>query len=346
MERDPGGNRNLDAGEHPRPERTDRTESSLAGRLVSGGARRAQRIAEATGLDQTVEEVVEDAIVRAVESEATERALARILNGPVVRQAVEDALRSESVEQALIETVDSDMVDRVWARVLESDETQLLIERIAESPEVRDAIAVQGIGLITDIGIQVRTVTAQMDTWLQRLIRKVLRRPKAEIRTDRVGLVTRLLSIGLDGLIINFALGLTISLIGVLGRTLGLTPTGGTDFAITVTFLVWFLASSAYLLVFWSLAGQTLAMRFLSTRVETAGGQSRLGLKCATLRLIGFWVSIAIFFIGFVGALLRADRRALEDVFSGTNTYFIEPLVTDSPHVTPNESDTKRLLGN
>lgn len=335
------GHEGRSEGSQPR-----RSDQSLAGRLVSGGTRSAQRIAEATGLDQTVEEVVEDAIVRAVESEATERALARILNGPIVRQAVEEALRSASVEQALIETVDSEMVDRVWARVLESDETQLLIERIAESPEVRDAIAVQGIGLITDIGIQVRTVTARMDTWLQRLVRKVLRRPEAEIRTDRVGLVTRLLSIGLDGLIINLALGLTISLIGVLGRTLGLDPTGGTDAAITVTFLVWFLASSAYLLVFWSLAGQTLAMRFLSTRVENADGQSRLGLKCAILRLIGFWVSVAIFFIGFVGALLRADRRALEDVFSGTNTYFIEPLVTDSPHVSPSESDTKRLLGN
>ncbi len=346
MDRDPGGNRNLNSGDRSRPGRDDRRGSSIAGRLVSGGTRSAQRIAEATGLDQTVEEVVEDAIVRAVESEATERALARILNGPIVRQAVEEALRSESVEQALIETVDSEMVDRVWARVLQSDETQLLIERIAESPEVRDAIAVQSIGLITDIGIQVRTVTAKIDTWVQRLIRKILRRPEAEIRTDRAGLVTRLLSIGLDGLIINFALGLTISLIGVLGRTLGLNPTGGTDFAITVTFLVWFLASSAYLLVFWSLAGQTLAMRFLSIRVEKSNGESHLGLKRAFLRLVGFWVSVAIFFIGFVGALLRADRRALEDVFSDTNTYFIEPLVTDSTHVSPSESDTKRLLGN
>lgn len=346
MTGDSGNKRHGGAGAPSGRPQPGRGDSSLAGRLVSGGTRGAQRIAEATGLDQTVEEMVEDAIVRAVESEATERALARILNGPIVRQAVEEALRSASVEQALIETVDSEMVDRVWARVLESDETQLLIERIAESPEVRDAIAVQGIGLITDIGIQVRDVTARMDLWIQRLVRKVLRRPEAKIQTDRVGLVTRLLAIGLDGLIINLGLGLLISLIGVLGRTLGVTQSGSSGDVITVTVLLWFLASSAYLLVFWSLAGQTLAMRFLSTRVERYDGQSRLGLKCAILRLIGFWVSVAIFFIGFVGALLRADRRALEDVFSGTNTYFIEPLVTGSPHVSPNEFDTEKLLGN
>ena len=314
-----------------------RGDSSLAGRLVSGGTRGAQRIAEATGLDQTVEEVVEDAIVRAVESEATERALARILNGPIVRQAVEEALRSASVEQALIETVDSEMVDRVWARVLESDETQLLIERIAESPEVRDAIAAQGIGLITDIGIQVRDVTARMDLWSQRLLRKVFRRPEAEIRTDRVGLTTRLLSIALDAFIINLALGLLISLIEVLGRTFGITSDQIPNEAITTTLVFWFLAASGYLLIFWSLAGQTLAMRFLSIRVEKPDGESRLGLKCATLRLAGFVVSVTIVFIGFIGALLRADRRALDDIFSGTNTYFVEPVVGHTVHVSPGE---------
>lgn len=345
MDRNSGNRRHGNTGAPSGRPQPGRSESSLAGRLVSGGTRSAQRIAEATGLDQTVEEIVEDAIVRAVESEATERALARILNGPIVRQAVEEALRSASVEQALIETVDSEMVDRVWARVLESDETQLLIERIAESPEVRDAIAVQGIGLITDIGIQVRDVTARMDTWIQRQVRKIFRRPEAELRTDRVGLITRLLSIALDALVINLAFGLFISLLEVLGRTFGITPDQIPNEAITTTLVFWFLAASGYLLVFWSLAGQTPAMRFLSIRAEKPGGEPRLGLKSAAFRLAGFWVSVAIVFIGFIGALLRADRRALDDIFSGTNTYFIEPLVTGSPHISPNESDTEKLLG-
>ena len=64
---------------------------SLAERIVSGGSRSARRIAGVTGLDQAIE----DAIVRAVESETTERALARIINGPVVTQAVEEALASK-----------------------------------------------------------------------------------------------------------------------------------------------------------------------------------------------------------------------------------------------------------
>jgi uncharacterized RDD family membrane protein YckC len=228
--------------------------------------------------------------------------------------------------------------------VLASDETQLLIKRIADSPEIRDAIASQGVGLITDIGIQVRNVTARMDTWVQRLLRKILSRPEAGIRTDRAGLFTRLLGLGLDALIINLALGLLISLIDVLGRTFGLTPQESASDAITSTIFLWFLASSAYLVVFLALAGQTPAMRFLSTRVELPDGESRLGLKCAALRVVGLWISVAIFFIGFVGALLRADRRALDDIFSGTNIYFVEPLI-GSEHVSPGDGNPGVSIG-
>ena len=49
-------------------------------------------MAQATGIERTVEAVTEEAIVRAIESPAVERALARVLKGPVV---VTEALLAE-----------------------------------------------------------------------------------------------------------------------------------------------------------------------------------------------------------------------------------------------------------
>ncbi len=61
---------------------------------MSRGARNAQRVVDAAGLDQAIETAVEEAIVGALESEATERAIARVLNGPLIEQAVSEAPQS------------------------------------------------------------------------------------------------------------------------------------------------------------------------------------------------------------------------------------------------------------
>ena len=310
---------------------------SLAERIVSGGSRSAGRIAGATGLDQ----VIEDAIVRAVESETTERALARIINGPVVTQAVEEALASERVEEALLETVDSEMVDRVWARVLQSDETELLIKRIAESPEIRDAIASQGVGLITDLGIEVRAVTARLDDWVERRLARILRRdPRAE-KTERAGFFTRALSIGLDALIINFLLAFSIALFQAVTSALGLNFKGLGLESVTITGVLWFLASTLYLFSFWNLAGQTPAMRFLSIRIEK-DGDWRLSAGTAFKRIVGFWLAALPFGLGFLGALLRPDRRAFDDRLADTAVFFVDPVLPGMPHdKLPEEADTR-----
>ena len=54
-------------------------------------------MAQATGIERTVEAVTEEAIVRAIESPAVERALARVLKGPVVEEAMQDAIDSAAV---------------------------------------------------------------------------------------------------------------------------------------------------------------------------------------------------------------------------------------------------------
>lgn len=319
------------------PERLDSDDPhggasmSLAERILSGGTRGAQRVAGATGLDRAVEAAVEDAIVAAIESEATEKAIARILNGPVVEQAVQEALGSEAVEKALVDTVDSELVDRVWARLLDSDETQRLIERIAEAPEVRAAIASQGIGLIDDVGRQVARVTRILDFIGERVARRILFRAKRTTPTDRVGLFTRALALGIDALVINVVLLTTSALVGAIAAMFGASfgEAGGQFLALGAA--TWFLLGSLYLFTFWALSGQTPGMRFLDIRIER-DGNPEIGARSAFRRLVGFWLSVIPLCLGFIGVLVRIDRRGFHDRLAKTMVFYVNPVEPDQPH--------------
>jgi len=312
----------------------DSKDRSIAGRIFSTGSRGAQRFAGASGLDEAIEAAVEEAIVRSLESEATENAIARVINGPLIEQAVAEAMASESVEKAIIEALDSQMVERVWDHVLDGPHTQRLIERIAESPEVRSAIAAQGIGLIGDLGYQVSKVTRILDFIGERVARRVLFRPRRAQATSRVGFFTRALALGIDAVIVNFALVLLGAAIGSIGNALGIPTSDSSPSLFAVGAALWFLFSSLYLYVFWSLSGQTPGMRFLDIRIEREG-RHRIGSRAARRRLVGFWLSAAIFGLGFIGVLIRIDRRGFHDRIGDTVVYFIDPTNPDATHERP-----------
>lgn len=295
----------------PQPEITGE-KRSLAGRLLAGGAGTAQRAADATGLSRTLETAIEEAIVKAVESEATERAVTRILNGPAIEQAVEQALRSPAVEQAVIDVVDSDLTEKVWGRILDSDETQRLIERIARSPEIRSAIAAQGVGLVDQLGAGVASVSRLVDSVVERIARRATFRKPRAAPTDRVGLVTRALALAIDALVINLGLVSAGAILDLLASFagIGLDPESRPLAAIGA--MSWFALSSAYLFTFWAISGQTPGMRFLNIRVEPVAG-TMVGPRSAFRRLVGFWLAIIPFCLGFLGVLLRNDRRGFHD---------------------------------
>ncbi len=307
---------------------------TLTGRILSGGTKRAQAVAGAAGLDRVIESAVEDAIVKAIESEATERAINRILNGPIVEQAVREALQSEGVERALYDTLDSEMVNRLWGRVLDSDETQKLIERIAEAPEVRAAIASQGIGLIGDIGRQVARVTRELDLIGERIARRVLFRKKRAMPTDHAGFFTRVLALGIDALIINLSLVTVTALISVIANVFGTDFDAIRNQLLAVGAFSWFFISSLFMFTFWSLSGQTPGMQFLGVRIEHEGDH-HLGPGVAFKRLIGFWLAVIPFGLGFIGTLVKIDRRGFHDRLGKTTVYYIDPAGPDQPHVGP-----------
>jgi uncharacterized RDD family membrane protein YckC len=307
---------------------------SLAGRIFSTGSRGAQRFADISGLDEAIESAVEEAIVRSIESEATENAIARVVNGPLIEQAVAEAMASESVENAIIEALDSEMAERVWDHVLDGPHTQRLIERIAESPEVRSAIAAQGIGLIGDLGYQVSKVTRILDFIGERVTRRMLFRSRRVTATSRAGFFTRVLALGIDALIVNFSLILLGAVIGAIGNALGFTSDGVDPSLFAVGATLWLLISSLYLYVFWALSGQTPGMRFLDIRIEK-DGEHRIGSRAARRRLVGFWLSAAALGLGFIGVLIRLDRRGFHDRLGDTTVYFIDPTDPDAPHDQP-----------
>ena len=147
----------------PTPDQPPPADARRCARLLGAGARGAERVASATGIDEAVERATEEAIVRALESPAVERAIVRVLETEAAQDALERTLSSPAVERAAVKVLDSELVDDVWDQLLASDEAQKLVERIAEAPEIRAAIAAQGVGLIGDIGRQVRRITERLD---------------------------------------------------------------------------------------------------------------------------------------------------------------------------------------
>lgn len=312
----------------------EKPSRSLPGRLLAGGVGRAQRMADATGLSDTLEAAIEEAIVRAVESEATERAVSRIVNGPMVEQAVEQALRSPAVEQAVMDVVDSDLTERVWARILDSDETQKLIERIAGAPEIRSAITAQGIGLVDQIGAEVAAVSRSVDTVVERAAWRItFRRPRTE-PTGNVGVVTRALALAIDALVVNIGLVSVSAILGLLSSFLGLGIDPGSRPVAAVGAFSWFALASVYLFTFWAISGQTPGMRFLDIEIDP-GGSGHLGPRRAGRRLLGFWLAAIPFCLGFAGVLFRQDRRGLHDRFGKTAVRYEQEALRGRPSLSP-----------
>jgi uncharacterized RDD family membrane protein YckC len=291
----------------------------LPARLLGIGARAGERVAAAAGIDDAVESATEEAIVRALESPAVERAIVRVLESDAAQESFERTLSSPAVERAAVRVLDSDLVDHVWDRLLASDEAQKLVERIAAAPEVRAAIASQGFGLIDDIGRQIRRISSRLDDALARLLRRARGKPPVD-PGDSVGLVTRALAFVIDGVILNGAFLLAAAVFSALLGSDGISGTGWVFGAVA-----WLFFGGLYLFTFWSLAGQTPGMRFLSIRIEH-GSSPRLGPRVARRRLVGTVLAAIPFGLGFLGVIARDDHRGFQDRHADTDVVRVDQV--------------------
>ena len=292
--------------------------------MLGAGARGAGRLAGATGVDQAIEDAVEEAIVRALRSPAVERAIVRVLvEENAVGRGVEQALTSDEVAEAVVKALDSEVADRVWAELLASPKAQMLVERIAEAPEVRAAIAQQGVGLITDVGRRLTVITEALDDAAERVAHGMLRRPGHDAETNQVGLVTRALAAGVDLALVSALLsigsGLLASIVpAVSGGSDGLSIWGVLSFG-----LVGFLIGGSLFVAFWALVGQTPGMRLLSIRLDVNGSRE-VGLRRAVRRIVAIPISFLPLGLGFLAILLSPERRAWHDRIAGTTVVYDE----------------------
>jgi uncharacterized RDD family membrane protein YckC len=94
--------------------------------------------------------------------------------------------------------------------------------------------------------------------------------------------------------------------------------TGSGAGAFTALMVVGTLVSFLYFPFFWARGGQTPGMRVFRLRVVRDADGGPIGWGPAILRLIGFWVSSAVFYLGFIWIFIDKRRRGWHDLIAGT----------------------------
>lgn len=314
------GGRSPDADGPPITERAGVEGQPAVSRLMAAGARSAERVARVTGVDRAVNQAVEEAIVRALRSPAVIRAIARAVESDAVAADRDPDEVAAIVRGALSSNTASD----AWDEVLRSDQTQMLVERIAAAPEIRAAIASQGAGLLTDIGVRLTVVTERLDDAAERIVRP--RDPDSE--TDQAGLVTRAVAAAIDLGLLFLGYSLVSGVLvwartAIFGKSLGLTAG-----------IVWaglgVLVGGVIFAGFWSLAGQTPGMRFLAIRLRYEGGH-HMPFRRALLRVLASVLALLPLGLGYLAILRNPQRRAWNDRMTGTEVIY-DAVGRSAPH--------------
>jgi uncharacterized RDD family membrane protein YckC len=271
-------------------------------RLLSAGAKRAERVAHATGVDQAFDEAVEEAIVRALRSPAITRAIERAMED----RGLTVQLNTDELATVVKQALESEVAGDAWAEILASEQAQMLVERIAGAPEIRDAIKAQSAGLITDIGVRLTKLTEALDDAME----KVVRHSDPDSETDQAGLATRATAAAIDlGLLaVAYSIASTV-FASVISFTFGSKLSLGWAIAFSV---LGFLVGGAIFVSFWALAGQTPGMRFLSIRIVHHGAH-HLPPKTALKRLFGVMLSLIPLGLGYFAILRNPSRHAWVD---------------------------------
>lgn len=295
------------------------------GESGSRAASVASRLPGANGLERAIAGVVEETIVRTVESEAVIGAIERIIADGRIQRAIEESIDPDQIEEAVRRAIDSAVADRVWEDILASDKAQMLVERVAEAPEVRAAIAQQGFGLITDIGRQVSEITESLDDAAERIACTLASRAdEHELETNQAGLVTRGAAFAIDAALLAGFFSISSGLLASILPTVFGDDAGGLP---TLTFVLLVVAGFAFggavFVTFWTLIGQTPGMRFLGIRLQ-ADGSNRIGLRRSLLRALALPLAVLPLGIGLLAILLSSRRRGLHDYLAGTEVVYDE----------------------
>jgi uncharacterized RDD family membrane protein YckC len=141
----------------------------------------------------------------------------------------------------------------------------------------------------------------------------------------------RLVAYIVDGFILGLGIGVVSIVFAavVAGAFVGAASTdtsGGTSGAAAgaaiggslLYVLIILLLSLAYFPWFWARGGQTPGMKMLHIRIVRDHDGGPISGGAAILRLVGFWVSSAVFYLGFIWIFIDRRRRGWHDLIAGT----------------------------
>jgi uncharacterized RDD family membrane protein YckC len=263
-------------------------------------------------------------------------------------QGRSEEVRSRAVAEASLGV----FVQRSVSDLTESEQIQVLVQQI---------VASQSTGMFEKLVEEVRERMVSLDIVLDRRIRRsavtelpprppfysayIRERPilAAISSVDRTlaghyaGFVSRLAAFMIDLTLLLIALTLATSffnaLVGLfnldalLGRFMGAAGFTGTIMA-AIAGLSGILLVSAYIVIGWSINGQTVGNLLLGIRVVGHEG-GRVSFSRAVLRLLGAYISGFLLFIGFLWALFDGRRQGWHDKLAGTVVVYDWPAIPD-----------------
>ena len=111
-----------------------------------------------------------------------------------------------------------------------------------------------------------------------------------------------------------------VGLFGLVGIALSQQETSGAasgwPFLISLPIILW--CEFVYLPYTWAHSGASLGMRLLRLRVVSDRDGGPVSTRQAVLRLLGWWVSVAVWGLPFAYILIDQRRRGVHDLIAGT----------------------------
>jgi uncharacterized RDD family membrane protein YckC len=251
----------------------------------------------------------------AVEQRVVQRMVAEVLASVDMQAAITAALERERaegrLEQIVGEAARSEAAEEIAQRVVSSPELQRLIEEVIASDAVRTALARQSASFGSEVAGALRQRTQRFDD------RITLAGKTPAVPSPYAGLLGRFIAGALDLALMSVVFLGGAAMVDVVSNLVGglrpswleaaLASVGATVGAVT------------YLVVFWTVAGQTPGMRAMGLRLVVSRNRSQPpGAGRALLRVVGLVIAIVPFFAGFLPVLFDRRRRAIQDMLAGT----------------------------
>ncbi len=131
--------------------------------------------------------------------------------------------------------------------------------------------------------------------------------------------IARLIAYWIDGLIAGIAAVAIMFVFGSIGGVAGADDMNViAGVSIVIAILGVFIVTFLYFPYFWSHGGQTPGAKLMRIRVVRDEDGGPIGWGSAILRLIGYYISIMVFYIGFLWILVDKRKRGWHDLIAGT----------------------------